>query len=413
MRPAATSPWRLRRVLAWLGLGLVGLVALGAAALRWRTHRLGDALVEELRALEEVDPRREPHHAEPGAPSLAQALRPLLPGLTRRETEAVDATRAAGCLGKPEPAVNRECLAATPELRARARALLASTRTPVGDLPDEVVMDRDTGDVGGFEAVAPLSRAVKIAALEVAERAAAEDADAALDTCADALALARDEARLGGFQGAVLGSSWVALVRAPCALALDAASHDAKLRFAAACELFAAQWPTQERVARSTAARELFHLYGDLLSQEQMQRLPPAAARGLLQRRLPPAGAPFLSLRHHAWATHASALRVAVSAVDADGSVAAPRLVRARDLLASSWNPALRTRSLVVDEVLERNQRARVLLQLLAFAARADAGESPRLGPELLVRPEGGGRAVRPRQARWAAHETVFTPGPP
>lgn len=411
MTPRTTSSpaWRQRAIiaLAAFAAALAGLYYAGLQLQRWRFEK---ALVEDYTEHGPLTGPR-PSHVAPATPgtvgeALDRALLsprpPLPPTWVRRELqECLDGQ------GLANGALPPGCAEVAEAQRAWALAVLASARAADSTLPTRL-----EGDGSASPAQAPLVRleaqAVAVGALEARRAAGGGRADAALEWCADGLALARDVARWRGWPGVLTAAHWTMLLTPPCAEALDAATRPAKRRFAQAVDTIAAGLPGEERVHRLAVAARLTQLHGATFSDATLEALPPLVSAGI--RRRSPNAPRFVKLEHQRqFVSDAAALRGTLEAVGKGPAARAAAFERAVERLSAGPRP----RELRLDEVMVRFDRLQVLLAVLAHAARLDAGDAAAAPPGFSLREEPGARVLAPAAAVFARFAVTLRPDPP
>jgi hypothetical protein len=117
---------------------------------------------------------------------------------------------------------------------------------------------------------------VELAALETWELLSRGKANMAVETCLDALALARELSLGGGLEGGERSAESQALVYRPCAAALDAATVERKRQALTQLALLRQGLPPLATVLREEAIRHQLVTFGlDFLTPEAVARLPP------------------------------------------------------------------------------------------------------------------------------------------
>lgn len=393
-----TTP--LRKALAALAAAAVGLPLLAWAGIALELSRLERAVVEDWRALP-PRPTRRPTHVEPplvGTVGEAfvravDAPHPLFPQPWRRN-EPMECAQAREL---PAAELPEACLAVVEAQAAWARGVVASSRAEDATLTAALERLDNAHDNEALYQPSTAVQAVRVVSHDVRRAAARGEADLALDWCADALGLGRDFALRSGPSGVLFASHWAALLTGPCGEALDAASPAAKRRFAAAVDAIAAALPADGPVLREAVAWRVIELYGATFSDQTLEALPAVAVERI--RQLSPNARRFVSpLTQRTALRGARALRSTLAAADSSPPERDAAIARARERLASI------EREVRLDELFERFDRLRLLLRLLANAARLDAGDAEEAGAGLLLRKEGAGRVLSPAAARLARH---------
>ena len=133
--------------------------------------------------------------------------------------------------------------------------------------------------------------------------------------------------------------------------------------------------------------------------------MPAHISRGI-RRRAPNAPRfPRLELQRQ-FVSDASALRGTLASAGQGPAARAAAFERAAQRLAEG--PI--ARALGIDEVMVRFDRLHVLLQLLACAARLDAGDATAASAGLVLRSEPGGRVLAPVTATFARFAVRLKP---
>lgn len=311
-----------RPLLAVTGGALVIILAsVGALAfLLLRTGPTAERLIREANALESATYPRPAHVPSPTPGTFAQAVAPHLAAL-------VAAFRAepplTGALGEQcRDVANGKAPVSTlpPECRQRLehdgellRHVLAATHAEAGGLPEGLGVPSNPGHPLQQHGLVALLYAVRLAALETRLQLEAGQADAAVDTCVDALALGRDVALGGGLLGRMASCTAQDMAFLPCAAALDAASVARKQQALAQLASLRAGLPPFSRTLHEESVQVQLLFYANLFfTDEQRGRLSPRSAR-MLEGDGPgyvlyPAPAFLLPLRWKRWVSTSDAL---------------------------------------------------------------------------------------------------------
>lgn len=389
----------LRKALAALAAAAVGLPLLAWAGIALELSRLERAVVEDWRALP-PRPTLRPTHVEPPVPGTVgeafvravDAPHPPFPHAWRKG-EPVECTQAREL---PPAELPESCLTVVEAQAAWARGVLASSRAAHATLTATLErLEEPGGDSESRYQPSAAVQAVRVVSHDVRRAAARGEADAALEWCADAFGLGRDFALRKGPGGVLFAAHWAALLTGPCGEALDVASPAAKRRFAAALDAVAAALPADGPVLRELVVWRIAELYGWTFSDEALAALPPAAFERI--RQLNPRASRFVSPFNQRTAVRGTrALRSTLAAAERSPAERDAAVARAKERLSDLG------REVKLDELVERADRLRLLLRLLATAARLDAGDAEEVGAGLALRREGAGRVLAPTAARFA-----------
>jgi hypothetical protein len=387
-----SRPKRPSRVLFLLLLA-VGVVALGRLAWRTDTALLRQRLVRDIRALASAAYPR-PVQAPPTLPGRfgARAAQPwtALAALEAisRDVEFCRAVRDG------ETAVDKapdSCLRELAMGEAALGALLSATHAeaagpPLGLGPLDVPGPKD--DARTFVTA---GYAARMAALRLRVELGRGQTEAALLTCLDVLALARDTGLGTALEGRLAALTVAAVAFGPCAAALDAAPAVAKRQAALAlARISEGTPPLFETLSEwSTAVRA--HLFAPYL-EEALPTLPEAVQAWARDRVLPPGpGLTEAVAFGSAWHSLQSRLDAAVEATRLPWPEAAKRLHALSAKEEVAFRPLGRLDFPDLGSVALSDAHARTELLLLRRAAevdalRAETGAWPRpeaLSPEL------------------------------
>ncbi|MCY1044466.1 hypothetical protein OV208_24310 [Corallococcus sp. bb12-1] len=279
------------------GVLLFVLASLGVlASQRLSTDALEARLVREVNTLTHAEHPRPAHVTPPRAGTFGAALEPWVASLVRPPHAAPGAEDAARCEAVTEgrvpvanlPAACREALDLD---RPLMRQVLAATHAESGGLPEEL-RPLSGPDVSRRDALAQaLRRVLEQAALETRLLVAGGDADQAVDTCVDALALSRELALGGGLAGQRLSVHGYTRTWRACADALDAASVGRKREAAAQLTRLHEGFPPLSLTLHEDSLAAQLTTFRDLLSDDARSLLPVAwmdapSLPGALSRRL-------------------------------------------------------------------------------------------------------------------------------
>jgi hypothetical protein len=389
----------MKRALAGFATLLAVLVVAALVAQLFQQAQLEAQLVADFRALSSP-PSERPSHVSPAAPgtvgeALAAALDPPPPGLPHawRKGEPPECANARA-LGWPQ--VPAECRAAVEAHAAWARRVVESSRAAQPALAPIFETD-DARSAGAAARQGRIVTAVHLVSHDVRRAALAGEADAALGWCADAFGLGRDLSLRLGHEGVLFASTWAVLLTGPCGEALDAASPEAKRRFAAALDAIAAALPHDGPVLRRALTLRSAEVSGAAFSDQTLAALP-AEVSQKIRLHNPHARRIASPLDRRITIRELRAFRAALAAVDLGPAERDAALARALERLDTH---AL---ELVLDGLLERFERLRLLLSLLANAARLDAGDATVAAPGLSLTDDNGDRVLSPLTAKLARH---------
>ena len=238
MSATSRSPRTLLALL--VGPPLLVLMLLGGVA--WRLERrilaLEETLTAEFQAFAATRGLRPAHVEEPLPGTVAQALAPLLPELTAPPTSEETRSLDEACYpvlkrALPLSELPPSCREQLARLRPSMRLALRASRASDGALPEELLLFPPPPHSDPQLARDRLTQLIALAALEVRLQTEAGQADAAAETCLDALALSRDLGRGAGLAGATRTVIDVELLFIPCQGALSRASPPSLRRSAA------------------------------------------------------------------------------------------------------------------------------------------------------------------------------------
>lgn len=319
--PAAQKPpgvWN--PVLLWVsGSALVLFIigAFGLFLLLTRTHPLAQRLAREAWSFHGDDWPRPSHH-EPAVPGrFAQALTPLLPELELlpdpaphpltcpRSDDALDGDEEYYdselvaymdaqeniedlCLRvsrgeEPLEAAPWECLDRLRTHRELVHRVLATTRTEIGGLPEQLGnLARASYDAS--ESLHLLERVVELAALEIQVLRAEGRPEEAVDTCLDGLALSRELSLGAGMNGLELSAQSHDTLFLPCAAALEAAPLERQREALAQLARLRQGYPLLSAVLREESVYMQLGYHGELLSPPALNALPEQAQEFISDR---------------------------------------------------------------------------------------------------------------------------------
>ncbi|RKH54379.1 hypothetical protein D7Y23_00030 [Corallococcus sp. AB050B] len=265
------------------GVSLSVLVSLGALAHQHlRTDALEERLLREVNILTQAEHPR-PVHVTPSRPgSFGDAMAPLLPALlqqareapalTDAEAETLEAVLEGHAPVTDLPASRRDALERG---RPLMRQVLAATHAESGGLPEDL-RPLSGPEVSRRDALLQaLRRVVEDAALETRLLVSRGDADLAVDTCVDTLALSRELALGGGLVGQRLSASGYTRAWRACADALDSASLTRKRQAISQLTRLHEGIPPVSLTLHEESVAAQLHAFRDLLTEEGRAALPP------------------------------------------------------------------------------------------------------------------------------------------
>ena len=405
MNPARTISPRVWKLCA--AILLAGALSVAGLFLQRRLElsRLEDRLVEEALALDSARFAR-PTHVAPALPgSFGERAAAHLEKLEAAQAQlgaltVIEERLLASVLRGAQPAT-----AASPRLQAT----LAENRGALLGLLEATHAEaaRPVASLAAPEldetAVATVSLAARLVALEIVDRVEAGQATEALGRCVDGLALARDLSYGSALQGRMLATAVTGRLLTPCARALDAAPAEAKREALHQLEAIRDATPGFAATLGEERTVMIVTAFGAGLSSETVERLPPrfrATAEGVAARTLAghdhPEGSRFL-IRASLPAIRGAWL--ALAAADSLGKTERAReWLGIRQRLAASGNPIVKVAAPVLDPTFfdARDRLARTQVELLIHAAaldlrRARSGRWPvtlaELGTEVGLNP--------------------------
>lgn len=358
-------------------LFLFGVAVAGLGLLAWRTDTtlLRRRLVRDIRALAEA-PFPRPVQAPPVLPGRfgPRAAEAWL-ALAALEANARDVDFCPAMRGGETP-VARAPESCLPELTSGAgalAALLLATHAEAAGPPAGLgALDVPTPKESPRTFVTA-AYAARMAAFRLRADVARGEAEVALSTCADVLALARDTAWGTALAGRLAAVTVTDVVFAPCAAALDAAPAVAKRRAAASLALVEEGTPTLAETLSEWSTAVRAQLFAPYLASA-LPTLPPAVRSWAQGALVSPRGelldAVTLGSRWHALQARLDAL------VEAARLPPGPRASRLRALSASpepAFAPLGRLGFPDLGAVAANDAHARAEVLLLRRAAEVDA----------------------------------------
>jgi hypothetical protein len=368
--------------------------------LQYRSRQAGDVLVAEAWALTSAYERvtRPPHTAAPLPGALHEALEPLMPELLPLHAYygALSLNRALHSAYE-DVQHGRRPLSELPgpyrELLERDRLLvqraLRASRAELGGLPKGL---REFDEPRPRRADNILSSVLGLASLEARSQLESGQTAAALETCLDGLALARDAAYGSGTSGAQISASGYERLFHPCAGALGRATPEGLEQATRALQRIREGLRPLSWALREESVSFSLGVVGEVLALEQLETLP----EGARYRAVHP---PISCIQHrfdslyflHDWPIQMEHLQQVAPIMDLPSEQRPARLGALEQRSGSLWYPdtnGIGSWTQYYEEFATRvdGQRARVDL-LLALARvkahRAEHGTWPTTLPPL------------------------------
>ncbi|NOK16888.1 hypothetical protein [Corallococcus carmarthensis] len=379
------------------GVSLSVLVSVGALAYQHlRTDALEERLLREVNTLTHATHPRPAHVTATQPGTFGEAVASLLPALIQqaREAPALNAAEAATREAVTEgrapvtdlPSSSREALEHDRQLM---RQVLAATHAESGGLPEDL-RPLSGPEVSGRDALLQaLRHVVDAAALETRLLVSRGDADQAVDTCVDTLALSRELALGGGLLGQRLSANGYGRTWRACADALDAASLGRKRQALSQLTRLHEGFPPVSLTLHEEAVAAQLHAFRDLLSDEARAELPPTwfdapALPGALSRRL----------QWRQWVEDADRLMAVADqpAEERRRSLADLETLKGEEYFRHAESPSVRLSPEDVEALALRELRSEALMALVEVdVARAEKGQWPRALPtrtaSLMLKP--------------------------
>lgn len=396
--PRARPRWQPALLLIGGTVFLLGLLAVATwERMAFQVHERTRALTAEFHTLSATSWPRPSHVTAPTPGTFVQGLEALGPEL-------------ASFKGDEGVAESGECLDViqgrrpVSELSSPCRKQLETHRALLGRL---LRLSR-TETLGHPTASQPLSHAraswdevrelLYLAALETRLQAEGAQSDAAVETCLDALALARDLGAVGTYslELSLRATGWLFL---PCQTALARASSPRVRAASDALRHLREGWsPLSLVLQRSTVGHHLGYACV-IFSPEERARLP-EPYRACLKPR--PSCQPHLDrqawwFRNHTFLRGLENDTQGIAVVDLPSAQRVPRLAALTQLRRSSWNPMLSWYRDDHGEFADKADLQRAQMDLLLAltwvrAYRAEHGEWPQALPALYAE----GSVLRP-----------------
>ncbi|WNG47377.1 hypothetical protein F0U60_27040 [Archangium minus] len=408
--PSATSRLPTFFIIVAGSLLLVLLLAFGAHwRLKQRARAAADVVVAETRERTAAAERvvRPSHLDSPVPGTLAEALGPLMPELIAlRDSEPTLSEEVdAACVDvrngvRPVSELPRECREALDRGRPLMQRALRASRAEVGGLPEGLRIFDDPRHPSQRTLLLPFLHILKLAALETRSQTARGEADAALETCLDGLALARDLSYGNALIGAMVSATGHKTLFFPCAEALDQASPSRRQQACLALRRIRSGVAPLSTALRDERAYMPLYLAGATFEQDQFDALPTGAKALALyssSQDLVSTGMPALLARKlmlQAWPVVHEYIGQALPLMDLPWDQRAPQLAALASTFTSSWNPFLNEYDEGYERFATRVDTQRAQLDLLVALAlvkqqRLESGtwpsEPPTLYPEQEV----------------------------
>ncbi|NOJ91737.1 hypothetical protein HMI51_02095 [Corallococcus coralloides] len=369
------------------GVSLSVLVSLGALAHQHlRTDALEQRLLREVNTLTHAEHPRPAHLTATRPGTFGDAMVPLLPKLLQR-ARATPASSAAEAATLEAVTEGRAPVTDLPAPRLEAleqglpllRQVLAATHAESGGLPEDLrplagpeVSRRDA-------LIHALRHVVEDAALETRRLVSRGEADPAVDTCLDTLALSRELALGGGLVGQRLSAAGYARMWRPCTDAIDAASLSRKRQAISQLTRLHEGFPPVSLTLHEESVAAQLHAFRDLLSEDTRAALPPTwsdapGQPSALSRRL----------QWRQWVEDADRLLAVADqpAEERRRSLAALEARKAGEYFRQAEAPSVRLSPEDLEALELRALRSEALIALAEVdVARAEKGQWPRALP--------------------------------
>jgi hypothetical protein len=286
------------RLLLALAGGVLAIILAslgGVAYVTLRTRPLAERLVRDVEALARTRYPR-PSHVTPALPgTFAQHLDPMMGEVLRLYRERPEALQSVApafpCRAviegrEPVSALPTPCQEEWKKGRELVARVLAATHAEEGGLPegmgDLASPTHPYADTG----MLALLHVIQLAALETRLLLAEGQAEKAVDTCLDTLALSRELTLGGGLIGQMLSATGQEFPYRPCAEALDVAPMAHKrVAMAQLSRLAEGHLPFSQVLKQESVAVQLM-LFGELMPPELLAALP-EGAREIATRKSP------------------------------------------------------------------------------------------------------------------------------
>ncbi len=401
MTPTAAPPNRTRTLLLLLLTPVFLLLAL-AAGMSWRLERrvwkLGEELVAEAHALEVNAGRRlrPPHVDAPTPGTFAQALEPLMPELRAfRAADTLAEKTKATCQEvregtRPLAELPQECREQLEHYRPLMHGVLRASRTELAGAPEGLRLFA-TSDHPDSKGMLALQGMLRLAALDMLHQVENGQADAALETCVDGLAVSRDLGHGSGLIGAMVSTAGVKILSPACARALQRASlPSVRAAIQPLRRIRRGLNPFSSTMREESVVAPLTFM-GKMLDPEQVKALPDSARKLVTNYSSASSGGfplfePFI-MRHALLELSRFDQRM-VPLMDLPLALRKPRVDAMHRELSQSWNPVIQIAEMRYDRFAARADLQRAHLDLLLSLAqvrmhRAEHGEWPAALPPI------------------------------
>ncbi|MDY7232781.1 hypothetical protein [Hyalangium rubrum] len=264
--------------------GTLLLLLVSLSGLMWMGRRagaLGDRLVREANAREQLTWARPSHVVPPLAGSFTEALDALMPEVLRFQVPSEtlfgnDCNKVARGLA-PFEALPPSCLQVLDNAKDLLPRVLTATRHEQGGLPQGLRSSSDPQHPYQAKGKAALRMLIRLSSLETLRKLSLGQADSAVDTCLDGLALSREFALGGGLTGSLISAHGYGYLYPACAQALDAARPERKRQALEQLARLREGFPPLSLVVQDEAIHTQLVHYGIMLSEEQRRELLPQA----------------------------------------------------------------------------------------------------------------------------------------
>jgi hypothetical protein len=402
MEHAAETQGRARTILM-LVAGTLLLVLLLLAGAYWRltrrSHEAVETMVAEAQAIAGRHWPRPSHTDTPTPGTFAQALGPLMPELIRLrkaepqlEEPVTEKCRDVREGKRPLAELPRECREALERGRSLMQRILLTSRTEEAGPPEGLQVLSDPRHPSADSGLMALQYIQKLAALEIRHQLEAGQTEAALETCLDGLALARDTGHGTGLIGAMISVSGHSILFRPCADVLQRVSPSGHEKATIALRRIREGMNPFEVAMHEESLVLPLMAFGGLFDRDQLEALP-AGARAIAIQGMPSMGVeipPVVGpvLMHHALLEYRSFEQKLIPLVELPHTARGARLQALREAVEDSWNPIVRMGGSDYGKFAARVDEQRAWLDLLLALAlveqhRARHGTWPTALPPL------------------------------
>ncbi|WP_309894696.1 hypothetical protein [Archangium sp.] len=399
-QPAETRSTGQTILLVVAGTLLLLLLLLAGAYWRLtrRSHEAVDALVAEAQELAQRRWPRPSHMDTPTPGTFAQAIGPLMPELLRlhKAEPKLDEPLSTKCRevrdGKrPLAELPGECREALERGRSLMQRALLTSRTEEAGPPEGLQTLSDPKHPSADSGLIALQHIHKLAALDIRFQLEAGQTEAALETCLDGLALARDVGHGTGLVGAMVSAAGHGQLFHPCAEALRRASPTGQKKATAALRRIREGLNPFELAMREESIAGPLMAFGRLFDHDQLAALPAGAKATALQGtpeldvQIPVFGTPLM---RHALLAFRRFEQQQVTVVELPPSARGARLQALHKSMEDSWNPIVKLAIPDFGKFAARVDQQRARLDLLLALAlvkqhRAESGAWPTSLPPL------------------------------